>query len=254
LPGPDLAVDDPAWALMDGVDEIESGQVAEGCARLERIDMVQRAHGSNDVSKVEGLEAAVNKCVDGHIDSAVKLIAEWERRERLNEIKERRGLFAPNEEQVKRIDEALAKLPGVTDDSALASDLERLGEKGVASKVAQIKTGKVVVSGPLPKEVVRRIVAQSYTRFRACYEAGLDRDPTLAGTVTLRFVIGRNGAATSISTYGDLKDAKATTCISKAVYELTFPEPDGGIVTVSYPLELIPPAGKYQIKPAPGSE
>ena len=75
--------------------------------------------------------------------------------------------------------------------SATRSDETRRSHK---TRVPQVRTGALSVSGHLPSEVVQRIVRQNYGRFRMCYEQGLGRNPNLQGRVAVRFVIGRDGA------------------------------------------------------------
>jgi hypothetical protein len=88
-----------------------------------------------------------------------------------------------------------------------------------------------------PPEAVQRIVRQNFGRFRACYDDGLKRNPALAGRVTTRFVIGRSGAVSSVGDGGsDLPDAAVKSCMQRAFQSISFPEPEGGIVTVVYPI------------------
>ncbi|HEY4106639.1 MAG TPA: AgmX/PglI C-terminal domain-containing protein [Polyangiaceae bacterium] len=101
--------------------------------------------------------------------------------------------------------------------------------------------GEVITSGRLPPEVVQRIVRQNYGRFRMCYERGLGSNPNLSGRVTARFVIGREGAVASVQNGGsDLPDASVVSCVVQAFYGLSFPTPENGIVTVSYPIMFSP--------------
>ncbi len=64
--------------------------------------------------------------------------------------------------------------------------------------------------------------------------------PTLfatPGPSTVRFVIARDGSAANVAEAGsDLPNAKVVACVVHAYYGLSFPEPDGGIVTVVYPI------------------
>jgi len=90
--------------------------------------------------------------------------------------------------------------------------------------------------GRLPAEVIERIVRQNFGRFRLCYERGLLSDPKLEGRVTVRFVIGRDGRVSSVGGGGDLPDSGVVSCVTRAFYGLSFPQPEGGVVTVSYPL------------------
>ncbi len=101
--------------------------------------------------------------------------------------------------------------------------------------------GQTIVSGRLPGEVIQRIVRQNYGRFRMCYEQGLTRNPNLEGRVEARFVIGRDGAVTNASNGGsDLPDAAVKNCVVSAFYNLSFPSPEGGVVTVAYPIMFTP--------------
>jgi hypothetical protein len=97
------------------------------------------------------------------------------------------------------------------------------------------------VSGRLPPETVQRIVRQNFGRFRACYEGGLMHNPTLAGTVTTRFVIGRDGAVGAVANAGSsLPDNDVVSCVARSFYGIGFPQPEGGIVTVTYPIVFSP--------------
>lgn len=107
--------------------------------------------------------------------------------------------------------------------------------------VPTIRVTGTTVSGKLPPEVVQRIVRQNFGRFRMCYENGLKNNPTLAGRVAVRFVIGRDGAVASVGNGGsDLPDSSVVNCIVRSFSGLSFPAPDGGIVSVTYPISLAP--------------
>jgi hypothetical protein len=101
--------------------------------------------------------------------------------------------------------------------------------------------GQTLVSGRLPPEVIQRIVRQNYGRFRMCYEQGLSRNPNLQGRVQVRFVIGRDGAVSNVQRGdSDLPDSAVVGCVMGAYYGLSFPQPEGGIVTVAYPIMFQP--------------
>ena len=101
--------------------------------------------------------------------------------------------------------------------------------------------GPPPVGGHLPPEVIQRIVRQNFGRFRLCYENGLRSSPSLAGRVAVRFVIGRDGAVSSVGNGGsDLPDPAVISCVVRAFYGLSFPQPDSGIVTVVYPIMFSP--------------
>ncbi|MBX3230735.1 MAG: AgmX/PglI C-terminal domain-containing protein [Labilithrix sp.] len=95
----------------------------------------------------------------------------------------------------------------------------------------------VQVNGRLPPEAVQRVVRQGFGRLRFCYESGLRRNPGLEGRVAVKFVIDREGAVAMASAGGgDLPDAEVTACVVRGFQSMSFPPPEGGIVTVVYPL------------------
>lgn len=108
-------------------------------------------------------------------------------------------------------------------------------------KPPQIVTGAMSVNGRLPPEVIKRIVRTNYGRFRLCYENGLRNNPALAGRILVKFVIGRDGSINNVANGGsDVPDAGVVGCVVRAFYGLTFPQPEGGIVSVQYPLSFSP--------------
>ncbi|MEM9695131.1 MAG: AgmX/PglI C-terminal domain-containing protein [Myxococcota bacterium] len=105
----------------------------------------------------------------------------------------------------------------------------------------KIRQSSTEVSGRLPAQVIQRIVRQNFGRFRLCYESALRRDPNLQGRVMVRFLIGRDGTVSSASAGGM---PGVASCVGQAIYGLSFPPPEGGIVTVSYPIVFTPSSGE----------
>jgi len=97
--------------------------------------------------------------------------------------------------------------------------------------------------GKLPAEVIQRIVRQNFGRFRLCIEQ--TRNPwwgTFA-RVAVRFVIDRKGAVSSATvTENTVWDREVGACVARAFRQLQFPQPEGGVVVVSYPI-LFSPGG-----------
>jgi hypothetical protein len=107
--------------------------------------------------------------------------------------------------------------------------------------VVHFNDGQTQVNGRLPPEIVQRIVRQNSGRFRACYEAGLRDNPALAGRVAVKFMIGRDGSVTAALDGGsDLPNASVTQCMIRNFMNLSFPQPEGGTVSVVYPFQLAP--------------
>jgi hypothetical protein len=98
------------------------------------------------------------------------------------------------------------------------------------------------VKGTLDKKDIKAGVAKGVSAVRSCYEKGLRKDPKLAGTVSVQFVIGGGGKVSSaVVAKSDLSDPSVANCVAKAVKKLEFPEPKGGgNVVVTYPFVLRP--------------
>ncbi len=109
------------------------------------------------------------------------------------------------------------------------------------TKAATVRPGSAEVSGSLPAEVIQRIMRASAPRFRFCYQKALQADPTLAGRITVRFVIDRSGAVPSAKDAGStLASPEVVSCVLSVITTLSFPAPEGGIVTVTYPFMFAP--------------
>ena len=95
-----------------------------------------------------------------------------------------------------------------------------------------------IVLGSIDKSVVARIVATHLPRIRACYERELQKQPSLAGKLTVKFVIAKDGSVATASSRSDtLGSPPVAECVHSRFRQMRFPKPrGGGIVTVSYPL------------------
>ena len=109
------------------------------------------------------------------------------------------------------------------------------------TKSPTIRQGATQVNGRLPPEVIQRIVRQNFGRFRLCYENGLRTNPNLQGRVAVKFVIDRAGSVSTASDGGsDIPDQGVISCVVRGFGNLSFPQPEGGIVTVVYPIIFNP--------------
>lgn len=107
-------------------------------------------------------------------------------------------------------------------------------------RVPEIHPGQAAVMGGLSPEAIRRVVRRHINEVRFCYEQGLQRNPSLEGRVTVRWIIdgtGRVQAAALASS--SVSNEPVEACIVNAVRRWTFPAPEGGgAVGVSYPFLL----------------
>ncbi len=114
-------------------------------------------------------------------------------------------------------------------------------DHAASSPIVRLTTPSTGGTGVLAPELIQRTVRQNFGRFRACYESGLRGNPTLSGRVSVRFVIGRDGAVSSAASGGsDLADASVVSCVTRSFYGLSFAPPESGIVTVTYPIMFLP--------------
>jgi hypothetical protein len=145
--------------------------------------------------------------------------------------------------RVIAIDDGTTTAPAASD-FGLGIGLGNIGGAfgaGTGTTTPAIKQGAAQINGRLPPEVIQRIVRQNFGRFRLCYEQGLKTNPSLSGRVKIRFVIGKTGEVSGVSDGGsDLPDKSVVACVVKAFGNLSFPQPEGGIVTVVYPLVFGP--------------
>jgi hypothetical protein len=116
------------------------------------------------------------------------------------------------------------------------------GRGGHITKPPSVRPPPTIeTNGRLPAEVIQRIVRQNFGRFRMCYEAGLRGNPSLTGRVVTKFVIGRDGAVAQASDAGsDLASQEVINCVVRSYNALSFPQPEGGVATVVYPITLSP--------------
>jgi hypothetical protein len=96
-------------------------------------------------------------------------------------------------------------------------------------------------AGRLAPEIIQRVVRANFPKLRACYEAGLTANPSLAGRVAVKFVIASDGVvASSLLQSATMPDEGVVKCTVSAFSSLSFPAPSNGIVTVVYPIEFVP--------------
>jgi hypothetical protein len=100
----------------------------------------------------------------------------------------------------------------------------------------------VIVSGRLVPEVIVRIIHLNRARYRFCYSEALRHTPRLSGRVAIHFVIARSGEVKqpSVADGSTIDDADFRACLVDAFGKLSFPQPEGGEVAVTYPMFFTP--------------
>lgn len=105
----------------------------------------------------------------------------------------------------------------------------------------KVRMGATQVSGRLSPDAILPTVRRSFGRLRACYENGLRTSPGLQGRVAMRFVISHDGSVASAANAGsNLQDTDVLECVRRVFLSMRFPPPEGGIITVTYPIIFTP--------------
>ncbi len=133
-----------------------------------------------------------------------------------------------------------AAAPG-DDDKGYGYEFETDTAKAAADAPTAATPLPLAPGGRLPPETIQATVRGHFGAIKGCYDAGLKKDPKLAGTVTVKFVFGEDGvtkdAADAKST---LPDKDVVACVVGEFRKLTYPKAPGGEVTVVYPIQLAP--------------
>ncbi|MFT3768177.1 MAG: AgmX/PglI C-terminal domain-containing protein [Minicystis sp.] len=233
LPARSVAVEDVAFRdMVEAILDTEDATATLlACDRLE-ISFVHEPRGS-----VRNLQAAAKRCVDAAVAHAVVQSPLYRVRHELESI--------ATSSIVRRYPELGVAVRADLDEveRMIAEAQERPWELDQHARFApaQVRMGQATVDGPLPADVVERIVRQNFRRLRYCYESGLTERRDLAGHVSVRFVIGRNGAISAVRDGGsDVPDRTFVACVMRAFEGLSFPQPEGATVAVTYPLVFSP--------------
>ena len=87
---------------------------------------------------------------------------------------------------------------------------------------------------------IDKTIARLGSRFRRCYETGLNQNPDIAGKITLKVKIGLSGKVENVSSSvsGDLPPS-VVSCVTNAVKSRSFPPPQGSAVVVTVPVNFV---------------
>ncbi len=102
--------------------------------------------------------------------------------------------------------------------------------------------GEAIIIGQLDRAVVDAVVRRHLSNIRYCYMRELQKEPTLSGKVTVKFVIAGDGSVSSATTKSSTLDSVSTeSCINGRFMRMEFPAPKrNGIVLVTYPFLFAP--------------
>ncbi|MCC6526198.1 MAG: hypothetical protein IT373_26360 [Polyangiaceae bacterium] len=116
------------------------------------------------------------------------------------------------------------------------------GAKGPEPQVGPPKIYTWPSSGRLPLEVIVRILRQNGARLVACFAKSASGAACRDARASLRFVIARDGRIARAEPQPDAaepQDLELAACLARELYGLSFPQPEGGVVTVKMPLRFL---------------
>jgi hypothetical protein len=92
----------------------------------------------------------------------------------------------------------------------------------------------------IPPETVQAVLRSHYGAVVSCYQAGLSKNSSLAGTVTVKIVASAGGATQQAVDEGStLPDKDVVACVVGEIAKASYPA-GGGVLTVLYPIQLAP--------------
>jgi len=114
------------------------------------------------------------------------------------------------------------------------------GAKGEGGSVGM--GGDPIILGALDKSLIDAVIRRHLNQIRYCYQRELSDNPGLAGKITVKFVIAKDGTVSSAKTKrSTMGNSAVEGCINGRFMRFKFPEPKGGgIVIASYPFTFSP--------------
>lgn len=122
--------------------------------------------------------------------------------------------------------------------AALACGGGTASQSATSTSAAPSASASAPVAGRLPPEVIQRIVHENAAGFQQCYEDAAKNSPNIHGRTSTRILIDRTGHVSISSDLGSegTLPAEVGKCVAEHFEKLVFPAPEGGTLTVVYPL------------------
>jgi len=112
------------------------------------------------------------------------------------------------------------------------------GTFGSSAPAASARSGQPVIMGSIDRSLIQKTLRRYMGQMRYCYERELQKDPTLAGKITMALTIGPDGSVLSASVdQSTMNHEPVESCLVSRFRRMRFPAPGGGgQVVVRYPL------------------
>lgn len=117
--------------------------------------------------------------------------------------------------------------------------------RDTAPPVGLVKLGELEVAGALDKAAATRALKASQSHLRACYQRGLQANPTLTGSLVLKLVIGVDGGVAMVEIASSKIVTPVERCAVNSATHWRFPPTKGkrkGPTTVTVPISFALPA------------
>ena len=107
----------------------------------------------------------------------------------------------------------------------------------LGAAIAETTNGK-----GLKAQEIMKVLKAELGKIEDCYESQLKQNPSLAGKVSVKYVVGSRGTVRSCGVEENSTKSKPLgTCICSEIIKWKFPKPRGGEdVTVNYPFTFSP--------------
>ena len=141
-------------------------------------------------------------------------------------------------------EESTATEEASTTEASSTEESTNTAEEENASDTKEPATPVGPILGALDKSLIDAAIQEAMPFIKTCYQNELTNNPTLAGKLHIKLVIGKDGTVSSTEPKQDkttLDSPKVIECVSAEIMKIVFPEPTGGgIVIVSYPFSFQP--------------
>ncbi len=99
------------------------------------------------------------------------------------------------------------------------------------------------IMGGLDQTQIEKVMQKGLAQLGYCYQRELTKNPALAGTIVVKFVVARDGTVSTASTKTTtMNNSTVESCVKGHVLGYQFPPPLGGMAMASYPLIFRPEA------------
>ena len=143
----------------------------------------------------------------------------------------------------------LVSIPSTSDANSGESARDGAENRGVlggqnATATTLVALGEPQIIGEMDRTRIIEVVASHASAIRDCYKTELAKSPTLAGKMSVKFVIAKDGSVPSArTTPSTLGSGAVNTCVARQFEGMKFPKPNvDEVVIIRYPLVFTPPS------------